>query len=103
MDNLDLNIDNYNLNDLLELFNISNNFTEEDMKKAKRKVLQLHPDKSNLDKKFFLFFTKAYKIIYGIYEFRQTSQKNTEYMPLDDNNEELKVFISKFLKDVLKT
>ena len=89
MDNLDLNIDNYNLTELLELFNISDKFTEQDMKDAKKKVLKMHPDKSQLDKKFFLFFSKAYKIIYGIYEFRQTSQKNTEYMPLDDNNEEI--------------
>ena len=55
MDNLDLNIDNYNLDDLLSLFNISNQFTETDMKEAK-KVLKMHPDKSHLDKKFFFFF-----------------------------------------------
>ena len=89
MNNLDLNIDNYNLDDLLKLFDISDKFTEEDMKYAKKKVLKMHPDKSQLDKKFFLFFSKAYKIVYGIYEFRQTSQKNTEYMPIDDNNEEI--------------
>jgi len=89
MNNLDLNIDNYNLTEILKLFNISDKFTEQDMKEAKKKVLKMHPDKSQLDKKFFLFFSKAYKIIYGIYEFRQTSQKNTEYMPLDDNNEEI--------------
>jgi len=86
---LDLNIDNYNLTDLLHLFNISNNFTEKDMKDAKKIVLKMHPDKCNLDKKYFLFFTKAYKIIYGIYEFRQTSNKNTNYIPLDNENEEV--------------
>ena len=89
MDTLDLNIDNYNLEDLIVLFNISDKFTENDLKEAKKKVLKMHPDKSKLDKKFFLFFSKAYKIIYGIYEFRQTSQKSTEYRPFDNNNEEV--------------
>ena len=36
MDNLDLNIDNYNLKELLSLFSISENFTENDMKHAKK-------------------------------------------------------------------
>jgi hypothetical protein len=86
MNNLDLNIDNYNLKDLLKLFNISDKFTETEMKTAKKIVLKTHPDKSGLDQKYFLFFSKAYKIIYGIYEFRQNSkEKDTEYKPIDDN------------------
>jgi hypothetical protein len=32
-----------------------------------------HPDKSNLSKEYFLFFSAAYKIIYSIYEFRYKS------------------------------
>ena len=65
MQNLDLNIDNYNLKDILKLFSISEEFTEKDMKEAKKIVLQIHPDKSKLDAKYFYFFSKAYKIIYG--------------------------------------
>ena len=58
MEDIDLNIDNYNLEDILNLFNISYNFNEEDLKNAKKIVLHSHPDKSKLDKKYFLFFTK---------------------------------------------
>ena len=71
MEDIDLNIDNYNLEDILNLFNISYNFNEEDLKNAKKIVLHSHPDKSKLDKKYFFFFTKAYKYLYFIYEFRK--------------------------------
>ena len=87
---LDLDIDNYNLQDLIKLFRISENFTETDMREAKRIVLQAHPDKSNLDKKYFLFFSQAYKLIYGIFEFRQKiKRENIDYDTLDiDNNKD---------------
>jgi hypothetical protein len=88
MKDLDLNIDNYNLKDILKLFSISENFTEKDMREAKRIVLQTHPDKSRLDPKYFHFFSKAYKIIYGIYQFRQTNAKDhSKYTTLDNKNE----------------
>ena len=66
-ENLDLNIDNYNLDELLKLFHLSYDFTASDLKQAKRIVLRTHPDKSNLPKEYFLFFSKAYKIIFNIY------------------------------------
>jgi len=72
---LDMNIDNYELQDLLDLFHLDYNFNEEDLKKTKKTVLMTHPDKSKLPKEYFLFFTAAYKIIYSIYEFRYKSIK----------------------------
>ena len=45
----DLEIDNYNLTDLLNLFHLKYDFTELELKKAKRMVLKMHPDKSNID------------------------------------------------------
>jgi len=77
MENLDLNIDNYNLEDILNLFNIDFNFDESGLKRAKQKVLKCHPDKSGLDKKYFLFFTKAYKYLYFIYDFRKKKYDDT--------------------------
>ena len=65
--NLDLNIDNYSLDDILQLFRLSSDFNEADMKNAKKLVLKMHPDKSRLDAKYFLFFSKAYKVLYSIY------------------------------------
>ena len=77
--NLDLNIDNYSLEDLYNLFNIPGGILNEaNLKSAKQIVYKMHPDKSNLDQKYFLFFSKAYKCIFSIYEFQNKSEKKTE-------------------------
>lgn len=87
MNDIDLNIDNYNLQELLKLFSIKEDFSERDMKNAKKIVLKMHPDKSGLDSKYFFFFSKAYKILYGLYEFRQTNTNHhKKYETLDNNN-----------------
>ena len=56
---MDLNINNYNLDDILKLFNLKHDFGEEEMKYAKRIALKTHPDKSGLKKDVFIFFSKA--------------------------------------------
>lgn len=76
MDSLDLNIENYDLNDLLNLFKLEYDFDENGLKQAKRIVLQTHPDKCDLNKEYFLFFSSAYKIIFSIYSFRNNKNKN---------------------------
>uniref|UniRef100_A0A6C0AVZ5 J domain-containing protein n=1 Tax=viral metagenome TaxID=1070528 RepID=A0A6C0AVZ5_9ZZZZ len=73
---IDFNINNYNLDDILNLFQVKHDFNEKDLKKSKKKVLMLHPDKSNLKKEYFLFFSKAYKILYQMYEFKQKTRKS---------------------------
>ena len=78
MDNLDLNIDNYSLEDLLNLFKISWDYGESELKSCKKMVLMTHPDKSKLDKKFFLFFKKAYSIIFRIYESKSRKNQDRE-------------------------
>jgi hypothetical protein len=70
MESLDLNIDNYNLSDILSLFHLPTLFNEDDLKRAKLAVLKTHPDKSQLPKEYFLFFTKAYRILHQIYTIR---------------------------------
>jgi len=70
MESLDLNIDNYNLPDILSLFNLPTLFNDADLKRAKLAVLKTHPDKSDLPKEYFLFFTKAYRILHQIYTIR---------------------------------
>lgn len=84
--NLDMNIDNYELQDLLDLFHLDYNFNEEDLKKTKKTVLMTHPDKSKLSKEYFLFFSAAYKIIYSIYEFRYKSITKKQ-----NSNENIKI------------
>jgi hypothetical protein len=57
---IDLVIDNYDLDDLLNLFKLDHDFTRDDMRIAKKIVMRTHPDKSGMDKKYFLFFSSAY-------------------------------------------
>jgi len=102
MNDLDMNIDNYELDDLLNLFNLEFDFIENDLKQAKKIVLMTHPDKSNLAKEYFLFFTSAYKIILSIYEFRHRATKNKvssslKYIP-DEKDEEKELLLKK-IKD----
>ena len=94
MEELDLHIENYNLKELLVLFNLDYNFNIDDLKKAKKIVLMTHPDKSGLNKDYFLFFTSAYKLIYNLYDFRYKSTNNntkyTEYiLEKNEDNEKL--------------
>ena len=87
MEDLDLNIENYSLEDILSLFHLSCDFTKYDMKKAKKMVLMTHPDKSKLDQEVFFFFSKAYKYLYYIYEFRERDNGNNQREDLDNDNE----------------
>ena len=86
MENLSLDIDDYDLKDLLKLFNLKIDFTNADIKQAKRIVLMTHPDKSKLDKKYFLFFSKAFKIIYKLAEHKNHRNQTTNYV-IDESNE----------------
>ena len=52
--NLDIHM--YKLTDLLNLFELSYDISIDDLKRAKKKVLMTHPDKSKLDAKYFLFY-----------------------------------------------
>jgi len=74
LDSLDLDLEHYSLEDIYRLFNISDgSLTESNLKIAKQIVLKMHPDKSHLDSKYFLFFSRAYKRLYSIYDFQNKS------------------------------
>jgi len=96
---IDLDIDNYNLTDILNLFKLEEDFDESDLKNAKKVVLKVHPDKSRLPAKYFLFYSKAYKVLYNIYEFRNKSsnKKEENYANLtnEDKNRVLQNFFDK--------
>lgn len=93
MNKVDLNIENYNLNEILELFKLDYNFDRDDLKKAKRVVLMTHPDKSKMPKEYFLFYSKAYKMLYYIYDFRNKEAKgksaNTNYQQYTSEEDEI--------------
>ena len=107
MDDFDLNIDNYDLEDILNLFHLDYKFEKEKMKKAKMMALKTHPDKSGLPKDVFLFFMKAYKMLEAIYEYRYKKEqcaKKQEYVAEvnDENKELLKKVNGKSAKDFNK-
>ena len=95
--NTDLNISNYELKDILNLFDIQTDFTESDLKNAKMVVLKTHPDKSGLNPDYFRFYSKAYKMLYSVWEFRKKGDinkiKNTDYISTDDTK---KVLLDEF-------
>ena len=88
----DLSIENYSFNDLLKLFELSENFNDYELKNAKKIVLRLHPDKSGLPSDYFLFYSKAYKMLYNIWKFRNTSiEKNQDGLWKKDDDLEMNV------------
>lgn len=89
LNELDLDLDNYSLHELFALFNIqSNTLNSTLLKDAKNIVLKMHPDKSNLDSKYFLFFSSAYKRLFSIYEFQNKSEKKVTNIDYVNMNEE---------------
>lgn len=99
MEDLDLNVDHYSIDDIISLFKITGKLTSAEMKAAKRIVLMSHPDKSKLDSKYFLFFTKAYKILFSIYTHKNKTKETESCVSrsrtLEDDQS--KVFIDKNL------
>lgn len=104
MDTVDLNIENYDLDDILNLFYLDMPFDEEDLKKSKKIVLKTHPDKSGLKPEVFLFYSKAYKKLYSIWEFsnkHRLLQQDTKYT-IDDIDEKNHKGQLSFGKDKIK-
>lgn len=67
---IDLDIENYDLCDILNLFKLPMDFNSEQLKNAKKIVLFTHPDKSGLSSEYFRFYSKAYKKLFLIWDFK---------------------------------
>lgn len=96
-----LNIHDYNFQELLELFDIQGEVNVESLKRAKKKVLMTHPDKSKLPNEYFLFYKKAYEMIYYCYENMIKQNKvlpqDSVYMP-DNENSQIKGQITQHME-----
>jgi len=75
---MDLNIDNYSLQELLKLFKLDENFTPSEFKNARRIVHALHPDKCDKDIKYYLFFKKAYELLESVNSFKHKIENNVD-------------------------
>jgi len=107
--NHNLNIHMYTFDDILGLFDLTNQISLEDLKSAKKKVLMLHPDKSKLDSSYFLFYKKAFDIIVQFYESQnkqnqKITEETTNYSHLDTNswNKSTSKQINKVIGDMSK-
>ena len=103
---MDLNIDNYSIQDIYKLFGLQRTIlTENAMKESKKIVLKTHPDKSKLDSKYFLFFSKAYKRLFRIYEFQKQQHQKTpgHYSATDEDSSESGTTLKSSLKSSLKS
>jgi hypothetical protein len=76
-----LNVEMYSLQELFRLFDIEryDNLSIEELKRAKKKVLMTHPDKSNLPAEYFLFYKKAFDIVIRFYD-----SQNRQNQKMDD-------------------
>ena len=77
--NLDINT--YALEEIFGLFDLDYSLTEEKMRKAKMKVLMIHPDKSRLPANYFHFYKQAYEIVLNIYKQKNKGNQSTTYTP----------------------
>ena len=80
--NHNLTIQSYSLDEIMGLFDLdSYDISIENLKVAKKKVLMLHPDKSKLDAKYFLFYKKAFDIIVQFFD--NQNRQNRSIQPKD--------------------
>jgi hypothetical protein len=81
------------LEEILGIFDLKYDISIEDLKRAKKKVLMIHPDKSKLPPDYFLFYKKAYEIILDFYKnnHRHEQEVPTEpiqYQPIYQTNKQ---------------
>ena len=82
-EDMDLELSNYEYNDILKLFNLDINFNNSDLKNAKNIVYAVHPDKCKLDPKFFVFFLDAYKLLVEVAKHRFKAENKSNNMQLN--------------------
>jgi len=108
---VNLDISSYSFHEILDLFglgyleNSGYNISFDDMKQTKKKVLMLHPDKSNLSAEYFIFYKKAYDILLKHFEENNKTQvdvssANTDYkiVASDYKNESIQNSVSHVLE-----
>jgi hypothetical protein len=83
---MDLDLDHYNYTDLVTLFKLPMPFTAQELKNARKIVIAVHPDKSNLDKSVFIFYHKAYTLLESIFKhnIRANADLNADHASFSD-------------------
>jgi len=73
----------YSLTELLGLFDLTYDLDIEGIKRAKKKVLMTHPDKSKLPPEYFLFYKRAFEMVYGLYEEQSRQNRRVPSEPVE--------------------
>jgi hypothetical protein len=87
-----LDLASYSFDEILQMFDLTYHMTLEDLKRAKRKVLMSHPDKSNLPPDYFLFYKRAFELVVNYHQShsRQSQIVNehtsVEYVPITETD-----------------
>ena len=86
MDEFDLEIDNYNLNEIVDMFNISNDLTDEDFIKIKNNIEKFsNKSKYNDLHKFYVKANFLLKCVKKYREYIEITKNNYFYSEEDDN------------------
>jgi len=96
-----LNIQDYTMREILELYDLSANPTQADLQEAKKRMLMMHSDKSQMDPEYFRFYKECYGRIAEYYAMlnKQNQDVNsagsTTYTPFQhENAEQMRAAIS---------
>ena len=87
-----LDVASYSFDEILQMFDLSYTISPEDLKRAKRKVLMVHPDKSGLPPDYFLFYKRAFELVVNYHQShsRQSQIVNehtsVEYVPITETD-----------------
>lgn len=106
---IDLNIDNYSIEELYNLFgyDLTTFLSDEHLKHAKKIVLKTHPDKSGLNEKYFIFFSVAYDKLKKVSAFQNNiinkNIDNTDYNLDNTDDKEQKQLILGLQNELKKT
>ena len=105
-----LNIHMYKFEEILGLFDLTYDISIDDMKRAKKKVLMTHPDKSRLSPDYFLFYKKAFDIVVRFYEEQNkqnqkltTEKQNYDTSKIDTSNKSISKQVSNVINKMSET
>jgi outer membrane murein-binding lipoprotein Lpp len=78
----------YSLQEILGMFDLTYDITNEDLKRVKKIVMMTHPDKSGLSSDYFLFYKKAFDIVLDfcvqqLKEAREVPKEQLVYAPMN--------------------
>jgi hypothetical protein len=76
----DLDLTKYTFEEILGLFGLSANMSMMDLKRARKKVLMTHPDKSHLPPDYYIFYKKAFDLVVAYYGYTHQVEDSAKKM-----------------------